>query len=157
MTSSFLGGILNPPLPLVITRHFLATPPLMCAWLATTLISRQNSVCWVPDHSWRPFATGDSQSSPVRFFQKNICCFFTAPLTGKMHLKVVTYCRLSFAFEQWCQMKPYHCTHLYNVHYMRLYSSLVLNKIGNTVQLAKWSCSSLAARGAGRIGMGQGT
>ena len=27
MTSSFLGGILTPPLPLVITRHFLATPP----------------------------------------------------------------------------------------------------------------------------------
>ena len=27
MTSSFLGGILTPPLPLVITRHFFATPP----------------------------------------------------------------------------------------------------------------------------------
>ena len=27
MTSSFLGGILTPPLPLRLTRHFLATPP----------------------------------------------------------------------------------------------------------------------------------
>ena len=27
MTSSILGGIVTPPLPLVIIRHFLATPP----------------------------------------------------------------------------------------------------------------------------------
>ena len=49
MTSSLLGGIVTPPLPLVIIRHFLATPPPMCAYLATKLISRQNSVCWAPD------------------------------------------------------------------------------------------------------------
>ena len=29
MTSSILGGIVTPPLPLVIIRHFLATPPLV--------------------------------------------------------------------------------------------------------------------------------
>ena len=32
MTSSFLGGTLTPPLPLVIIRHFWSTPPLpLCA------------------------------------------------------------------------------------------------------------------------------
>ena len=32
MTSSFLGGTLAPPLPLVIIRHFWSTPPLpLCA------------------------------------------------------------------------------------------------------------------------------
>ena len=39
------GGYRDPPLPLVITRHFLATRPLIYALLATKLILRQNSVC----------------------------------------------------------------------------------------------------------------
>ena len=50
-------GVLWPPLPLVIIRHFLATPPSSRAELAIKLILRQNTVCWVPEHSWWPFTT----------------------------------------------------------------------------------------------------
>ena len=59
MTSSIVWDIVTPLLPLVTIRHFLVTPPPHCACLVTNLLLRQNSLCWVPDHSWRPFTTCD--------------------------------------------------------------------------------------------------
>ena len=51
------GGYRDPPPPPCHHSSLFGYPPSSRAELATKLISRQNTVCWVPDHSWWPFTT----------------------------------------------------------------------------------------------------